>query len=108
MPDITIPRSDGSETRWPEGYLLKAVPIHQNPNYYEKVGAGHPKHTLFMEKIGNHLATVLGYPNPNDYKLREFPSGYSLFVQHKMQPNSSERTDIYLHVSLFFIIVSYI
>jgi hypothetical protein len=33
-----------------------------------------------------------------NYTLDDLPEGYALFLHHKLQPNGSDRTDIYLFV----------
>lgn len=37
MPLITIPRTDASPSRWPEGYLDYEADITKNENYHEKI-----------------------------------------------------------------------
>ncbi|KAH8090629.1 hypothetical protein HD553DRAFT_302931 [Filobasidium floriforme] len=96
MPKITIETSDGDKGNWPAGWLDHAVPISSNENYHEKVKPGHAKYILFCQKIGQHLATVGGLSNPVNYELSDLPSGYALFLHHKLQKSGEDRTDIYM------------
>jgi hypothetical protein len=95
---------------------------------YEPLGlsstySGHVKHTLFLQKIGQHLAGALGHNDRSyqrplrissclavlmfyhpmstalSYQLYDLPAGYSLFLHHKLQADGSDRSDIYLYVS---------
>lgn len=63
-----------------------------------------------LRQFLNTLTTVLHRSYPRDsllvltsagnYELSDLPSGYALFLHHKLQKSGEDRTDIYMFVSV--------